>query len=89
MSIGNQEFGIGTYQENTNTKSVFGIYVSNFLVFSWYFIAILSTTLLKVGLVLVFFDRRKICLVFGFCGCHFIGIGLALVCHFPESGISN
>ena len=60
MSIGNQE--------NTNIKSVFGIYVSNFLVFSWYFIGILSTALLKFGLMLVFFGRIKIDLVFGFCG---------------------
>ena len=72
MSIGNQEFGIG--RENTKTKSVFGIYVSNFWVFSWYFIGILSTTFLKVGLILVFFGRIKIGLVFGFCRCHFIGI---------------
>ena len=46
-------------------------------------------TLLKVGLILVFVGRIKIGLVFGFCGCHFIGIGLVLVCHFPESGISS
>ena len=31
------------YQENTNTKSVFGIPVLNFLVFSWYFIGVLNT----------------------------------------------
>ena len=45
--------------------------------------------MLKVGLILVFFGRMKVGLVFGFCGCHFIGIGLVLVCHFPESGISS
>ena len=84
MSIGNQEFGI---PRNTNTKFVFGIYVPNFLAFSWYFIGILSTTLLKFGLILVFLERIKIGLVFGFCGRHFIGIGLVLVRHFPESGI--
>ena len=55
---------------------------------SWYFLGILSTALLKLGLILVFFGRIKIGLVFGFCGCHFIGIGLVSVCHFPESGIS-
>ena len=33
--------------------------------------------------------RIKIGLVFGFCGCNFIGIGLVSVCHFPENGISN
>ena len=27
-------------------------------------------------------------MVFGFCVCHFIGIGLVSVCHFPENGIS-
>ena len=86
MSICNQDL---VYQENTNTKSVFGIYVPNFLVFSLYSIGILSTALLKFGLILVFFGRIKIGLVFGFCGCHFIGIGLISVCHFPESGISN
>ena len=73
MSIGNQEIGIPR----------------NFFVFSWYFIGILSTASLKFGLMLVFFGRIKIGLVFGFCGCHFIGIGLVSVCHFPESGISN
>ena len=45
--------------------------------------------MLKFGLILVFFGRIKIGLVFGFCGCHFIGIGLVLVCHFPENDISN
>ena len=37
------------YQENTDTKSVFGISVPNFLVFSWYFIGILRMPLLKFG----------------------------------------
>ena len=37
------------YQENTNTKSVLGFSVRNFLVFSWYFIGILSVVLLKLG----------------------------------------
>ena len=37
------------YQENTNTKSVFGTYISvpNLLVFWGYFIGILSTIFLK------------------------------------------
>ena len=60
---------------------------------SWYFLGILSvilsTALLQFGLILVFFDRIKIGLVFGFCGCYSIGIGLVSVCHFPENGISN
>ena len=45
--------------------------------------------MLKFGLMSVFFGRIKISLVFGFCGCHFIGIGLVLVCHFPENDISS
>ena len=60
---------------------------------SWYFLGILSVILsaavLKFGLILVFFSRIEIGLVFGFCGCHFIGIGLVSVCHFPENGIPN
>ena len=44
--------------------------------------------MLKIGLILVFFGRIQIGLVFGFCGCHFIGIGLVLGCHFPENGVS-
>ena len=45
--------------------------------------------MLKVGLILVFSGKIKIGLVFGFCGCHFIGIGLVSVCHFTENGIST
>ena len=45
--------------------------------------------MLKFGLMLVFFGRIKIGLVFGFCGCYFIGIGLVLVCHFPENDIRS
>ena len=33
--------------------------------------------------------KIKIGLVFGFGGCHFIGIGLVLVCNFLENGISS
>ena len=51
MSIGNKKL---VYQENSNTKSIFGISVPNFLVFSWYFIGILRKTLLKFGKMLVF-----------------------------------
>ena len=39
--------------------------------------------------MLVFFDRIKICLVFGFYGCNFIGIDLVSICHFPQNGISS
>ena len=48
-----------------------------------------STALLKFGLIPVFFGRIKIGLVFGFCGCHFIGIGLVSVYNFPENDISS
>ena len=44
---------------------------------------------LTFGLLLVFFFTTKISLVFGLCGCHFTGIGLVSVCHFPENGISS
>ena len=77
------------YQENTNTEYRFGISVPIFLVFSWYFIGIMCTVFLKFGKLMVFFGKIKIGLVFGFRGCYFIGIGLVLVCHFPETGISN
>ena len=67
------------FYRNLEYDLVFWYLFSNFLVFSWYFIGILSTTLLKVGFILVFFGRIKIGLVFGFCGCHFIDIGLVSV----------
>ena len=41
------------YKTNTNTKSVIGTSVPKFLVFSWYFIGILSTIFLNFGLILV------------------------------------
>ena len=73
------------YQENTKTKSVVGVSVSNFFVFSWH----LENVLVKVWLNIGIFGRIKIGLVFGFCGRHFIGIGLVLVSHFPENDIST
>ena len=48
-----------------------------------------SPTRRYTGLILVFFGRIKIGLVFGFCSCHFIGIGLVLVYHFSENDISS
>ena len=56
MSIGNKEFGL---PRKYQYQIVFSIYVQNFLVFSWYFIGILSTALLKFGLIFVFFGRTK------------------------------
>ena len=57
MSIGNHKFGI---PKNTNTKSEFGIYVQNLLVYFWYFIDILSTVFIKCCQILVFFSRIQI-----------------------------
>ena len=45
--------------------------------------------LLKIWLNIGIFRQNEIGLVFGFCGGHFIGIGLVLVCHFPENDIST
>ena len=36
----------------------------------------------------IFFGRMKIGLVFRLCGCSIIGMGLILVCNFPENGIT-
>ena len=58
---------------------------------SGYFLGIyryLEYGLVKIWFNVGIFRKNKIALVFGFCGCHSIGIGLVSVCHFPESGIS-
>ena len=90
MSIGNQEFGIPRkYQYQIGIWYLCPKFLGIFLVPIGIVSVILSTALLKFGLMLVFFGRIKIGLVFGFCGCHFIGIGLVSVCHFPENGISS
>ena len=57
--------------------------------FPWYFIRILQCELLIIWLNIGILCRIKIGLVFGFCGSHFIGIGLVSVCNFIVSGISN
>ena len=44
--------------------------------------------LVKIWLNIGILGQNKIGLVFGFCVCHFIGIGLVSVCHFPENDIS-
>ena len=84
MSIGNQEFG--RYTKKIPKPNRYLVFMSQI---SWYFVGILRTALIKFGLILIFFGRIKMGLVFGFCGCHFIGIGLVSVCHFPENGISS
>ena len=45
--------------------------------------------LVKIWLNIGILGPNKIGLVFGFCVCHFIGIGLVSVCHFPENDISS
>ena len=84
MSIGNQEFGIPRkYQYQIGIWYLCPKFLCILLVFYRY---------LEYGLVnffLVFFGRIKIGSVFGFCGCHFIGIGFVSVYHFPENGISG
>ena len=45
--------------------------------------------LVKIWLNIGILGQNKIGLVFGFCVCHFIGIGLVSVCHFPENDISS
>ena len=86
MSIGYQEFGIPRkYQYQIGIWYLCLKFLGIFLVFyrnleyhrvkSWFNINI--------------FRQNKSVWFFGFCGCHFIGIGLVTVCHFPENGISS
>ena len=60
---------------------------------SWYFLGIfignLEYSLVKIWFNIGIFRQDRIDLAFGFCGCHFIGIGLVSVYHFPENGISS
>ena len=90
MSIGNQEFGIGSKKIPIVTYQIgiwylFLKFLGIFLVFHRY----LEYGLLKIWLIIGIFRQNKIGLVFGFCGCHFIGIGLVSIFHFPENRISN
>ena len=86
MSIGNQEFGIPRkYQYQIGIWYLWLIFFCIFLVFYQN----LEYDLVKSWFNIGIFGRLKIGLVFGFCGCHFIGIGLVSVCHFPENGIST
>ena len=82
MSIGNRNM---LYQENTNTKSVFGISVPNFLVFY----RCLEYGLLKIWLNIAIFRQNSNRFGIWFLWFPFIGIGLVPVCHFPENGIST
>ena len=86
MSIGNQEFGIPRkYQYQIGIWYLCPKFLGIFLVFY----RCLEYGLVKIWFNIGIFGRIKIGLVVGFCGCHFIGIGLVSDYHFPESGIST
>ena len=85
MSIGNQKFGIPRkYQYQIGIWYFCPKFLGIFLVFYQYF----EKALVKIWLNIAIFGRIKIGLVFGFCSCHFIGIGLVLVCNFSENDTS-
>ena len=86
MSIGNQEFGIPRkYQYQIGIWYLCLKFLGTFLVFYRNF----EYDLVKRWFNIDIFRQNKIGLVFGFCGCHLIGIGLVSVCHFPKNGISK
>ena len=86
MPIGNQKFGIPRkYQTQIGIWYFCPTFLGVFLVF--YRNHVYGN--LKIWLNIGIFWQNKIGLVFGFRGCCFIGIGLVLVCNFPESGISS
>ena len=78
MSIGNQKIGIPRkYQYQIGIWYFCRKFVGISSVFYLYF----ENALVKIWLNIGIFGRIKIGLVFGFCSCHFIGIGLVSVCH--------
>ena len=90
MSIGNQKFGIPRkYQNQIGIWYFFPKFIGIFLVFYRNVVASLPHVLVKIWLNIGIWGQNKIGLVFGFCVCHFIGIGLVSVCHFPENDIPS
>ena len=88
MSIGYQKFCIPRkYQNQIGIWYFYPKFLGIFLVFYRHFenAQCYNFGYLTIGI----FGRIKIGLVFGFCGCHFIGIGLVLVCYFPENDSST
>ena len=86
MPICNQKFGIPRkYQNQIGIWYFCPKFLGIFLAFYRNHVYGPLQIWLNIG---IFFGRIKIGLVFGFRGCCFIGIGLVLVCNFPESGIS-
>ena len=76
MSIGNQRLGIPRKHQYQIGIWYFCLkFLGIFLVFYRYF----EKALVKIWLNIGIFGRIKIGLVFGFCSCHFIGIGLVSV----------
>ena len=86
MSIGYQKFGIPRKYQNQ-----FGIwyFCLKCLGIFWVFYRYFENDIVKIWLNIGILGRIKVGLVFGFCVCHFIGIGLVSVCHFPENDIST
>ena len=87
LSIGNQELGIPKKKYRYQI-GIWYLCLKFFGIF-WVFYRNLEYDLVKSWFNIGIFRQNKIGLVFGFCGCHFIGIGLISVCHFPENGISR
>ena len=86
MSIGNQKFDIPRkYQNQIGIWYFCPKFLGIFLVFYRNFVNVLVNIWFNIGIL----GQNKIGLVFGFCVCHFIGIGLVSVCHFPENDISS
>ena len=86
MSIGNQKFGIPRkYQYQIGIWHFCLKFLGIFLVFYRHF----ENALVKIWLHSGILAELKLCLVFGFCSCHLIGIGLVSVCYFSENGTSN
>ena len=86
MSIGNQKFGIPRkYQNQIGIWYFCPKFLGIFLVFYRNFVNVHVKIWLYIGIL----GQNKIGLVFGFSVCHFIGIGLVSVCHFPENDISR
>ena len=74
MSIGNKEIGTPTKKIPTPNR-----YLALLSQISWYFFGMfryLEYGFLKIWINIDIFRQNKIGLVFCFCCCHFIGIGL-------------
>ena len=86
MSIGNQKIW---YTKKIRKPNWYSVFLSQVY---WYFLAFyryFENALVKIWLNIGIFRQNKSGSVYGLCGCHFICIGLVLVCHFPENDISS